>query len=161
MKHGKRYQEIIGALIRNGLGYLINDFGLAELLSVSPKKTDTLRANHRSTGERIRLFLEDLGPTFIKLGQLASLRRDLLPESIIVELEKLQDCAPPFSYDEVKNTIESEFGASIDDLFAEFNTEPLATASIGQVHQAKLHTEEPVAVKIQRPNIRPQIETDL
>ncbi len=161
MKHGKRYQEIIGALIRNGLGYLINDFGLAELLSVSPKKTDTPRANHRSTGERIRLFLEDLGPTFIKLGQLASLRRDLLPESIIVELEKLQDCAPPFSYDEVKNTIESEFGASIDDLFAEFNTEPLATASIGQVHQAKLHTEEPVAVKIQRPNIRPQIETDL
>lgn len=161
MKHGKRYQEIAGALIRNGLGYLISDFGLVELLPFSQGKTSSPRTAHRSTGERIRQFLEDLGPTFIKLGQVASSRRDLLPESIIVELEKLQDNAPPFSYDEVKEIIKEEFGSGVDDLFAEFDAEPLATASIGQVHKAKLHTEEPVAVKIQRPNIRPIIETDL
>ncbi|KYC59037.1 ABC1 kinase family protein [Heyndrickxia coagulans] len=160
MKHGKRYQEIAGALIKNGLGYLISDWGLSDLLPF-PSKKAAPRTPHRSTGERIRLFLEELGPTFIKLGQLASSRRDILPESIIADLEKLQDKATPFPFEEVKKIIRDEFGAGVEELFAEFDPEPLATASIGQVHKAKLHTEEPVAIKIQRPNIRPVIETDL
>jgi len=162
VKHARRYQEIISAIIRNGFGYLINDFGLAEVLSISPKKVDaSTNSNRRPVGERIRRLLQDLGPTFIKLGQMASLRRDLIPVTIIAELEKLQDQVPPFSFNQVQQLIEEEFGTKLKELFAEFDQEPLATASIGQVHKAKLHTQEWVAVKVQKPNIRANIETDL
>ncbi|MGX2959000.1 ABC1 kinase family protein [Peribacillus sp. JNUCC 23] len=162
MKHAHRYQEIISAFLRNGFGYIVKELGLTEMLSI-PRKMAGLNndVSSRTIGQRIRTFLEDLGPTFIKLGQIASTRRDIIPEHIIVELEKLQDRVPPFSFEQVHSIIENELGDQLDRLFAEFNETPLATASIGQVHWARLHTGEEIAIKVQRPNIRPIIETDI
>ncbi len=162
MKHAHRYQEIISAFLRNGFGYIVKELGLTEMLSI-PRKMAGLNndVSSRTIGQRIRTFLEDLGPTFIKLGQIASTRRDIIPEHIIVELEKLQDRVPPFPFEQVHSIIENELGDQLDRLFAEFNETPLATASIGQVHWARLHTGEEIAIKVQRPNIRPIIETDI
>jgi ubiquinone biosynthesis protein len=112
-------------------------------------------------GERVRLFLEELGPTFVKIGQIASTRPDLIPADIIHELEKLQDDVSPFSFGDVERIIEQELGHKIDTIFEEFSETPLAAASIGQVHYAVLKSGERVAVKIQRPNIRNIINTDL
>lgn len=118
--------------------------------------------NHnKNIGERIKLFLQELGPTFVKMGQVASTRYDLIPVEIIEELEKLQDDAPQFSYETVVEIIEQELGHPIDSIFKEFSETPLAAASIGQVHYGVLQTGEKVAVKIQRPNITQMIETDL
>jgi ubiquinone biosynthesis protein len=162
LKHAHRYQEIISAFLRNGFGYLVKELGLTEMMSIPRKMAGIPKETaHRTTGERLRKFLEELGPTFIKLGQIASTRRDLIPEHMIIELAKLQDNVPPCSYDQIRKIIENELGGKLETIFAEFDEVPLATASIGQVHQAKLHTNETVAVKIQRPNIRPNVETDL
>lgn len=109
----------------------------------------------------MRRFLEELGPTFVKIGQIASTRPDLFPAEIIRELEKLQDRVPPFSFQDVQNIIEQELDGTIEELFDEFREIPLAAASIGQVHSAVLKTGERVAVKIQRPHIRTIIQTDL
>lgn len=162
MKHAQRYQEIINAFLRNGLGYIVKDLGLSEVLPIPIKKVNAnADLNPRRIGGRVRSCLQELGPTFIKMGQIASTRRDLIPEYITQELEKLQDRVPPFSFDQVRQIIEEELGESIETIFDEFHETPLATASIGQVHYARLYSKESVAVKIQRPNIRNVIETDL
>jgi ubiquinone biosynthesis protein len=160
IRHIQRYRDIVYAFSRYGFGFLMKELGLLDL----PKKdlADGNQSLHsRSTGERIRMFLEDLGPTFVKIGQIASTRPDVIPAEIIQELEKLQDRVPLFSFEEVKNIIEEEFAESMEHSFAEFSEVPLAAASIGQVHYAVLKSGERVAVKIQRPNIRKLIETDL
>ncbi|UQD53664.1 2-polyprenylphenol 6-hydroxylase [Bacillus methanolicus] len=162
MKHAQRYQEIINAFLRNGLGYIVKDLGLSEVLPIPIKKVNAnADLNPRRIGGRVRSCLQELGPTFIKMGQIASTRRDLIPEYITQELEKLQDRVPPFSFDQVRQIIEEELGESIETIFDEFHETPLAAASIGQVHYARLYSKESVAVKIQRPNIRNVIETDL
>jgi ubiquinone biosynthesis protein len=160
IRHIQRYRDIVYAFSRYGFGFIMKELGLLDL----PKKEfidghQSLQS--RSTGERIRMFLEDLGPTFVKIGQIASTRPDVIPAEIIHELEKLQDRVPLFSFEEVKNIIEDEFAESMEHSFAEFSEVPLAAASIGQVHYAVLKSGERVAVKIQRPNIRKLIETDL
>ena len=121
-------------------------------------------ANRISRGERIRLVIQDLGPSFIKLGQIASTRPDLIPPDVIAELKKLQDNVPPVPFDEIKKVIESSLGAKIEDVFTSFDKFPLATASIGQVHRATLATpegEQPVVVKVQRPNVGTTVQRDL
>ena len=113
---------------------------------------------------RLRLTLQDLGPSFIKLGQIISTRPDLIPDDVITELKKLQDEVPPVTFAEVKEVIESSLGATLEELFIEFQEKPLASASIGQVHRARLMVDEApvdVVVKVQRPNIKTTIERDL
>lgn len=161
-RHLQRYRDIAKAFTRNGFGFLIKELGLPDLLTgtrIGLKERQDARS--RSIGERIRFFLEELGPTFVKIGQIASTRPDLLPPDIIEELIKLQDQVPPFPMEEVLQVIETELGEPFDSLFAEFQETPMAAASIGQVHLARLHSGERVAVKIQRPHIRAIIETDL
>jgi ubiquinone biosynthesis protein len=117
-----------------------------------------------STAERIRLVIQDLGPSFIKLGQIASTRPDVLPADVITELKKLQDAVPPVPYDDVKRAVESSLGAAIADVFVSFEEQPLASASIGQVHRAVLRTadgEQQVVVKVQRPNVGQTVARDL
>lgn len=109
----------------------------------------------------LRLMLQDLGTTFIKLGQLLSTRQDMVGEEIANELTKLQDDNPAISYEEVKEIIESELEANIEDLFSDFSKQELATASIGQVHEATLITGERVAVKVQKKGIDEKIDLDL
>jgi ubiquinone biosynthesis protein len=112
-------------------------------------------------GERLRLALQELGPIYVKFGQILSTRRDLLPPDIADELALLQDAVPPFPGDEAHRIIEEELGAPIDALFAEFDHDALASASIAQVHAARLKTGESVVVKVVRPGIERQIERDL
>ncbi|NSW90031.1 MAG: 2-polyprenylphenol 6-hydroxylase [Firmicutes bacterium] len=114
-----------------------------------------------SIGERLRLSLEELGPTFIKFGQIISTRPDILPPNVIAELEKLQDSVPPFLFEDVKALIESEFDDKLENIFKEFNETPIAAASIAQVHFARLNSGKKVVVKVQRPGIERNIDLDL
>jgi ubiquinone biosynthesis protein len=151
------------AFSRYGFGYVAMELGLHEILSL-PRRiflNQQKEIKQKTTGERIRLFMEELGPTFVKLGQFASTRADVLPKDIIIELEKLQSNVGPFPSSEAKEILEEELEASVENLFSEFQDKPVAAASIGQVHYAVLKTGEPVAVKIQRPNIHANVKTDL
>ncbi|WP_028552690.1 ABC1 kinase family protein [Paenibacillus sp. UNC451MF] len=162
IRHLQRYRDIAKAFTRNGFGFLIKELGLPDLLTgthISRKERQEARS--RTIGERIRRFLEELGPTFVKIGQIASTRPDLLPADIINELIKMQDQVPPIPMEQVLQVIENELGEPFDKLFARFQEAPMAAASIGQVHLARLHSGEQVAIKIQRPYIRKVIETDL
>lgn len=119
------------------------------------------RARHQATGESIRLALEELGPIFVKFGQLLSTRRDLLPDEIADELAKLQDNVPPFSGELAKKIIEKSLQQPLAAIFAEFNITPLASASISQVHSAVLHDGSKVVVKVLRPNVTKQVQQDV
>ena len=114
-----------------------------------------------SRGERIRRSLEDLGPIFVKFGQILSTRRDLLPDDIAVELARLQDQVAPFSAVQARQLLEQAYNQSLDTVFADFEAEPFASASIAQVHAAKLHDGTDVVVKVVRPNILPVIKRDI
>lgn len=144
---------------RNGFGFFIKDLDPIHFFSRKNKPDSSVYS--KSIGERIRISLEQLGPTFIKLGQLASTRLDLIPPDIIRELVKLQDDVTPIPTVEIERIIQEELDQPVGQLFKEFSPEPVASASIGQVHYAKLFDGSEVAVKIQRPNIEETIEKDL
>lgn len=158
LKYAQRYQEILSALFKNGFGFVIKDLGLLDF----KRKVEADSTTHsKSIAERIRFVLEELGPSFVKLGQLASTRVDLIPEPIIKELEKLQDQVAPISFTEITEVLEKELGHPINEIFLELSKEPIASASIGQVHIGRLPTGEKVAIKVQRPAIEGKIEIDL
>jgi len=129
------------------------------LLKAAPWRL--LPAGDESRGQRLRMALEELGPVFIKFGQMLSTRRDLLPEDIADELEKLQDDVPPFGQDEAIAIIEQTLGAPVTELFASFDAEPMASASVAQVHAATLNSGEEVVVKVVRPGIEKIIRQDI
>jgi len=161
LKHAHRYQEISNAFLRNGFSHLVYRLGLTKHHLPNKHKETDAQLSKKYAGIKLREVLQGLGPTFIKLGQIASTRRDLVPIEIAEELEKLQDQVSSFSYQQAREMIELELGDTISNLFHSFSEIPLASASIGQVHVATLHTGEQVAVKIQRPDIKPIVETDL
>ncbi|MGV3487153.1 MAG: ABC1 kinase family protein [Tuberibacillus sp.] len=162
LRHLGRYRDLVFALLRNGFGYIARDLGLTDIFSLQKRKLEQSESPQASPrAERIRRFIEDMGPTFVKLGQLMSTRSDILPQDIISELEKLQDQVPPFSFAEAKLVIEEELKQPLEVLFASFAENPIASASIGQVHRAVLHSGEEVAVKVQRPGIEKIVDTDL
>jgi len=115
----------------------------------------------QSRAQRLRLALEELGPVFIKFGQMLSTRRDLLPDDVADELQKLQDQVPPFSGEQATRIIEKALGQSVNELFSEFNATPLASASVAQVHSATMHNGDQVVVKVIRPGINKTIRGDL
>lgn len=163
IRHIKRYRDVAKVLARHGFGFFVEEIGLLHMLSL-PKRlfTETEEMDPMSVGERIRLVIEELGPTYIKIGQIASTRADIIPQDILCELEKLQENVPPFSFEEVSVIIEEELGSPLEDIFSSFDENVIAAASIGQVHRAQLRsTGEQVAVKVQRPRIKAMIETDL
>ena len=160
-----RVREISTVLVRHGFGAFVAAMGLgtaarpARTRAESAAALDSVRAPDRAA--RIRRVIEDLGPTFVKLGQILSTRPDVVPPDIIAELEHLQDDVPPMSWDDVEAVITAELGLPPDEAFAHIEHEPLASASIAQVHRAITHEGAEVAVKVQRPNIAPQIRSDL
>ncbi len=159
-----RLLQIQRVLVRHGLDEYINKTHLLRplkfLFYVSPA-TWFERRRGGTRGERLRLALEELGPIFMKLGQVLSTRRDLLPPDIADELAKLQDRVPPFSNEAARTIVEAAYGRSVDDVFASFDAAPLAAATIAQVHTAKLQDGREVVVKIVRPGIREKIERDI
>ncbi len=163
-RHTKRWQEIITVLVKYGMGNFVRSSGIADtfpfLKKLIPKRYSRPISDF-SRFEDIRMAIEELGPTFVKLGQILSNRPDILPVGLIKELEKLQDDVPPFDSSEVSGIFKKEFGKDIGDLFADFDLTPMASASIGQVHKALLFDGVEVAVKVQRPGIEETISIDL
>ncbi len=156
----ERGKEINSALIKYGFGKFINRSIKSKIIPSKEEEEYSLLLDDELP-ENLRLMFQELGTTFIKLGQLLSTRPDMVGNKIAAEFEKLQDDNPPISYEEVKTIIESELNGNIDELFAEFSKESIATASIGQVHEAKLPTGEKIAVKVQKTNIAENIDVDL
>ncbi|MCK4391338.1 AarF/ABC1/UbiB kinase family protein, partial [Candidatus Bipolaricaulota bacterium] len=163
-RHISRYREIIRMLVKHGFGDLITRANLEWYIDrgrkLLPGRGDAKIAS-LSRWERIRMVLEELGPTFIKFGQIMSNRPDLIPQELIAELAKLQSDVPPFSEEEARNLIEEELGRPVSEIFAEYSPTPIASASIAQVHRASLLNGEEVAIKVQRPGIEQIIKTDL
>ena len=164
-RHLIRYQQIIGIIFKYGFENIIEamkiDRYIESGLNLIPFATPHERVAKLSRNQRIRMALEELGPTFIKMGQVLSSRPDLVPLALITELSKLQDGVPPFDFEQVQQIIASEFGTPYTAIFKSIENTPLACASIGQVHRARLANNEQIAVKIQRPGIRKTIEADL
>ncbi len=159
----KRLQEIIKVLSKYEFGYLIEKIKLKHKIPfVSPSYDyESLEELDETTPERLRLVLQELGPTFIKLGQTLSTRPDLVGRKIANEFTKLQDDNPPIEFDIIKKVVEQELGSSIEKTFSSFDSEPLGSASIGQVHSAVLKSGEKVAVKIQKPGVEKYIRSDI
>jgi ubiquinone biosynthesis protein len=155
-----RLSEIAQVAVRHGFGYWFDTHRLSDLF---PRRgaREELAGQPSQRGQHLREMLDELGPTFVKFGQLLSTRPDVLPPDIIAELRGLQDDVRPFPLADVEQVIEEELGLSIDKLFAEFEDRPVAAASIGQVHRATLPNGKRVAVKVQRPGAPRQIEADL
>jgi ubiquinone biosynthesis protein len=156
----RRYRQVLGVLIKYGFGHIVEQLNIQYLRRATPRVA--MRNIGRLGGPvRLRLAMEELGPTFIKLGQLLSTRPDILPDDFIKELSKLQDTVPPVDTATIMGQIEQELGQPVAQLFAEISTEPLAAASIAQVHRGRLQSGEPVVVKVRRPGIGQIIRTDI
>jgi len=160
----KRYRQILSVFFRYGFVDIISRLSIDTFIQKVKYKNKKLKKNQfekTSTAERLRMAFEELGPTFVKFGQILSVRPDLLPETYIEEFKKLQDEVPSFSAEQAKKEIETQLGKDTDKLFLFFQETPIASASISQVHRAVTKNNEQIIVKIQRPNIQKTIDTDL
>src|SRR5215218_5279767 len=154
-----RISEIAQVAVRHGFGYFFETHRLTDLLPGRPKLDEALPPSQR--GQHLREMLDELGPTFVKFGQLLSTRPDIVPPDVVAELRGLQDDVRPFAFADVERVVREELGQPIERLFREFDHHALAAASIGQVHRAVLPNGKRVAVKVQRPNAPRQIESDI
>ena len=155
----RRLSEIAQVAVKHGFGYFFERHRLTDLFPWIDRDGGDETPSDR--GRRLREMLEELGPTFVKFGQLLSTRPDIVPPDIVVELQKLQDDVRPIPFTEVERVVREELGLTIEQAFLEFDERPTAAASIGQVHHALLPNGERVAVKVQRPNAPRQIESDI
>ncbi|MBA3434335.1 MAG: AarF/ABC1/UbiB kinase family protein [Actinobacteria bacterium] len=154
-----RLSEIAQVAARHGFGYFLRRNRLGDLLPGGNGRDGDAAATDR--GRRLREMLDELGPTFVKFGQLLSTRPDVVPPDIVIELRGLQDHVTPFPFEQVREMIEAELGLTVEQAFVELDEVPIASASIGQVHRAVLPDGQEVAVKVQRPVAARQIEADL
>jgi len=154
-----RLTEIAQVAVRHGFGYFLRRHRLGDLLPWGEREQVEATATDR--GRRLREMLDELGPTFVKFGQLLSTRPDVVPPDIVAELRGLQDDVKPFPFSQVREVLEAELDLTVEQAFLEFDELPIASASIGQVHRAVLPDGEEVAVKVQRPAAPGQIEADL
>ena len=164
MVRARRYREIVTVFARHGFGLFLEKLGIFQSLKMKRDRSGAGAAADNagvSAGERLRAALEELGPAFVKLGQILSTRPDILPADLIAELQKLQDSVKPFPFSEAKELIETELEDRLEAIFPEFEEEPVAAASIAQVYHARLSSGKPVAVKVQRPEIEKTISLDL
>ena len=150
--HVNRSRQIAGVLLSHGWGFLRNEQRVG-------REPATITVSARPL--HLRQALEELGTTFIKLGQILSTRADLLPPEYLVELTKLQDSAPPVEFEDIQQALVTELGRPIEELFAQFDSDPLAAASIGQAHAATLWNGTEVVVKVRRPGVVEQVNEDL
>lgn len=162
LKYIRRRREIVGTFVRHGMGYFVQRAGLADpaITAIGSTLRRENKTNNYLLAVNLREAFMELGPTFVKLGQLLSTRSDILPPVFIEELEKLQDKVTPISYEAITKVLIEDLGP-LDNIFSYFNPEPLAAASIGQVHRACLKSGEDVIVKVQRPAIESTVRNDL
>jgi len=160
-----RLREIIGVLVKHGFGAVVTRMELEDTIGVKGLMAYRDEKDQPySLAQRLRMTVEDLGPTFVKLGQILSTRPDLVPADVIAELQSLQDAVPVVAFDAIREMVQTELGASIEERFVEFDPEPMASASIAQVHRAVVQSEDgpqEVVVKVQRPAIARAIDSDL
>ena len=159
----QRLSEIVAVLVRNGFGHYVRRLNLRERFprfSFTERDPEPLEQQERLP-ERITQVIQELGPTFVKLGQVLSSRPDVVPEELCMELTRLQDSVAPFPGEEAVSIVEREIGFTIEETFAEFDREPFASGSIGQVHYATLKDGSTAVVKVRRPGIDDQIYLDL
>jgi predicted unusual protein kinase regulating ubiquinone biosynthesis (AarF/ABC1/UbiB family) len=156
--HVKRYKDIARLFMKYGRGELVRKAGLEDALE---KADDVAMDPAVPLAEQLAADLERLGPTYVKIGQLLSTRADLLPLPFLEALSRLQDSVEPFPFEDVEDAVRTELGVRISKAFSEFDPEPVAAASLGQVHRASMRDGRQVAVKVQRPGIRQRIEEDL
>jgi ubiquinone biosynthesis protein len=156
-----RAREIIRVLARHGFGQLLAAMPLSKLPGLGLFKDDEQDGGPLPTQERLVQAFQELGPSFVKLGQMLSTRQDLLPQEYVDAFSTLQDRVPPFDGDLAREMVEEALGAEVSTLFSEFSPEPIASASIAQVHKGRLHTGELVAVKVQRPGIERTLRSDI
>jgi ubiquinone biosynthesis protein len=155
-----RMSEIAQVAAKHGFGYLFETRGPAAVRSRIGREVDVDGAGS-PRGVRLREMLDELGPTFVKFGQLLSTRPDIVPPDIVFELKALQDSVTPFPFQQARGVVEEELGLTLEQLYVDFDETPVAAASIGQVHRATLPNGRKVIVKVQRPNAPRQIEADL
>lgn len=158
-----RWRDVQVVLLRYGFETLIDREEIQDVRKILRErfKLPVGQFSGRSLPERVRLMLGDLGPTYVKLGQILSSRSDLLPPDWVTELSRLQDEVPPFPFEKVRQTIEEDFGRPLEEIYLDFDPKPVAAASLGQVHRATLLSLEPVVVKVLRPGIHDKIQTDM
>jgi len=164
VRSAQRLRQIVSVFIKHGFGRVVEQLTLQKYIPLKKRLAAFGRwrpVRHLSDAERLRMAFAELGPTFIKLAQLLSSRPDLITEPYARELKRLQDEVPPFPAGEARRIVEEETGLPLGDVFRHFDERPLAAASIAQVHRATLLDGTPVAVKIQRPDIAEEIETDI
>lgn len=160
----RRLHRIVSVLIKYGFGWLVKDMRLFSFATAIERVILYRKARERqrlSTPQRVRMVLEELGPSFVKLGQVVSTRADLLPSDWVEEFKKLQDMVPPISFEEARKVVERSLKAPLATAFSTFEERPVASASIAQVHYATLADGTPVAVKVRRPGIGRVIESDI
>jgi ubiquinone biosynthesis protein len=162
-RHLNRYRKIAEVMARHGFGAIVAEMGLGGALNLPRRllRREPMPETRRTSAQHLREALEELGPTFVKLGQIASTRPEILPPAFLQELSKLQDDVPPAPWEEIKPVLEEELGRPMEEVFLAFDPEPIASASLAQVYAAILEDRTQVVVKIQRPNIERTIATDL
>jgi ubiquinone biosynthesis protein len=159
----KRYRQIIAVLVKYGFDHLLEYFNLSQFVAKSRRmlRREESRIAQLTPAERMRLALEELGPTFIKLGQLLSTRPDIIPKAFVVEFSKLQDNVPSFPFAELQAQINIELKRPVTEIFSFLETTAIAAASIAQVHRARLLSGAEVVVKVRRPGVVELVETDI
>ena len=159
----RRYLNIVRVLSTYGFDHVLEMLGLSDMVARSKRlfRHDKADINRLTSAERMRLALEELGPTFIKLGQLLSTRPDIVPSAFVHEFEKLQDSVPSFCFIELKSQVERELCGSAETFYAEIDPISLAAASIAQVHRARLVSGEHVVIKVRRPGVVELVESDI
>jgi ubiquinone biosynthesis protein len=156
-----RAREILSVMVRHGFGHFVSTLPLSRVPGLGRISSEGGEGGPADAPERLVRAMEELGPTFVKLGQMLSTRGDLLPSEYVERFATLQDGVPPFPGEDARAVIEADIGVAAADLFASFDEVPVASASIAQVHRAVLHDGRTVAVKVQRPGIEETIHSDL
>jgi ubiquinone biosynthesis protein len=156
-----RYREIVSVLTRHGFGSYLENLQIERRVTLPSRWQKQDVNSHISPAGHLRLALEELGPTFVKLGQVLSTQPDILPPDYIKELSKLKDSVPPNSWEDIRAVLVDELGSEPEQFFTQVNPVPLGAASLAQVHAAALKSGEEVVIKVQRPGILTTIESDL